>query len=40
MTDYVPTVLLVGTIVLLICASFIPGKLDITNTESDRKSVV
>lgn len=30
-TDYVPTVLLVGTIVLLICASFIPGKLDITN---------
>ena len=30
-TDYVPTVLLVGTIVLLICASFIPEKPDITN---------
>ncbi len=30
-TDYVPTVLLVGTIVLLICASFIPNKPDITN---------
>ena len=30
-TDYVPTVLLVGTIVLLICASFIPNKPDVTN---------
>jgi len=30
-TDYIPTVLLVGTIVLLICASFIPNKPDITN---------
>ena len=30
-TDYVPTILLVGTIVLLICASFIPNKPDITN---------
>ena len=30
-TDYVPTVLLVGTIVALICASFIPNKPDITN---------
>ncbi len=30
-TDYVPTVLLVGMIVLLIVASFIPDKLDITN---------
>jgi Na+/H+ antiporter NhaD/arsenite permease-like protein len=30
-TDYVPTVLLVGMIVLLIAASFIPDKLDITN---------
>ena len=30
-TDYVPTVLLVGTIVLLICASFIDGKPSITN---------
>ena len=30
-TDYVPTVLLVGTIVLLICASFIPNKPGITN---------
>ena len=30
-TDYVPTVLLVGTIVLLICASFIPNKPDTTN---------
>ena len=30
-TDYVPTVLLVGMIVLLICASFIPNKPDITN---------
>ena len=30
-TDYVPTVLLVGTIVLLIMASFIPNKPDITN---------
>ena len=30
-TDYVPTVLLVGMIVLLISASFIPNKPDITN---------
>ena len=30
-TDYVPSVLLVGTIVLLICASFIPNKPDTTN---------
>jgi len=30
-TDYVPSVLLVGAIVLLICASFIPNKPDITN---------
>lgn len=30
-TDYVPTVLLSGTIVLLIAASFIPNKPDITN---------
>ena len=30
-TDYVPTVLLVGAIVLLICASFIPNKPSITN---------
>ncbi|MBQ8280142.1 MAG: arsenic transporter [Roseburia sp.] len=30
-TDYVPTVLLVGTIVLLIAASFIPNKPSITN---------
>ena len=30
-TDYVPTVLLVGTIVLLIVASFIPNKPDTTN---------
>ena len=30
-TDYVPSVLLVGTIVLLIGASFIPNKPDITN---------
>ena len=30
-TDYVPTVLLVGAIVLLICASFIPNKPDSTN---------
>ena len=30
-TDYVPTVLLVGAIVLLIGASFIPNKPDITN---------
>lgn len=30
-TDYVPTVLLVGTIVLLILASFIPNKPDETN---------
>ena len=30
-TDYVPTVLLVGTLVLLILASFIPVKPDITN---------
>ena len=29
--DYVPTILLVGTIVLLICASFISNKPDITN---------
>ncbi len=29
--DYVPTVLLVGAIVLLICASFLPVKPDITN---------
>jgi len=29
--DYVPTVLLVGAIVLLICASFIPNKPSITN---------
>ena len=30
-TDYVPSVLLLGTIVLLILASFIPNKPDITN---------
>ena len=30
-TDYIPTILLVGTIVLLIVASFIPNKPDITN---------
>lgn len=30
-TDYVPTILLVGTIVLLIIASFIPNKPEITN---------
>ena len=30
-TDYVPTVLLVGAIVLLICASFVPNKPDVTN---------
>lgn len=30
-TDFVPTILLVGTIVLLICASFIPNKPGITN---------
>ena len=30
-TDFVPSVLLLGTIVLLICASFIPNKPDITN---------
>ena len=30
-TDYVPTVLLVGVVVLLIAASFIPNKPDITN---------
>ena len=30
-TDYVPTILLLGVIVLLIGASFIPGKPDITN---------
>lgn len=30
-TDYVPSVLLVGTIILLIVASFIPNKPDITN---------
>ena len=29
--DFVPTVLLVGTIVLLICASFIPNKPSVTN---------
>ena len=29
--DYVPTILLVGTIVLLICASFLPSKPDTTN---------
>ena len=30
-TDYVPTILLTGAIVLLICASFIPNKPDTTN---------
>ncbi len=30
-TDYVPSILLVGTIVLLIIASFIPNKPDVTN---------
>ena len=30
-TDYVPSILLVGTIVLLILASFLPSKPDITN---------
>jgi Na+/H+ antiporter NhaD/arsenite permease-like protein len=30
-TDYVPSILLLGTILLLICASFIPNKPDITN---------
>ena len=30
-TDYVPSILLLGTILLLIGASFIPGKPDITN---------
>ena len=30
-TDYVPTVLLCGTIVLLICVSFVPNKPDVTN---------
>lgn len=30
-TDYVPSVLLVGTIVLLVVASFIPNKPDVTN---------
>lgn len=30
-TDYFPSILLVGTVVLLICASFIPGKPEITN---------
>ncbi|MBP3611079.1 MAG: arsenic transporter [Lachnospiraceae bacterium] len=30
-TDYVPTVLLTGAIVLLICASFIPNKPEVTN---------
>ena len=30
-TDYVPSALLLGTIVLLICASFIPNKPEITN---------
>ena len=29
--DYVPTILLLGAIVLLICASFIPNKPDVTN---------
>jgi Na+/H+ antiporter NhaD/arsenite permease-like protein len=29
--DYVPTILLVGTIILLICASFIPEKPSVTN---------
>lgn len=29
--DFVPTILLVGTIVLLICASFIPDKPNVTN---------
>lgn len=29
--DYIPTVLLAGTIILLICASFIPNKPEITN---------
>ncbi len=29
--DFIPSVLLLGTIVLLICASFIPNKPDITN---------
>lgn len=30
-TDYVPSILLLGTIVFLVLASFIPGKPDITN---------
>lgn len=30
-TDYVPTILLVGTIVLLVLASFIPNKPEVTN---------
>ncbi|MBR7113710.1 MAG: arsenic transporter, partial [Firmicutes bacterium] len=30
-SDYVPTVLLCGTIVMLVCASFLPVKPDITN---------
>ena len=30
-TDYFPSILLVGTVVLLICASFIPGKPAVTN---------
>ena len=30
-SDYVPSVLLLGTILLLIAASFIPNKPDITN---------
>lgn len=30
-TDYVPSILLIGTVVLLILASFIPNKPDITN---------
>lgn len=30
-TDYVPSILLGGTIILLICASFLPEKPDITN---------
>lgn len=30
-TDYVPTILLVGAVLLLICASFLPDKPEITN---------
>lgn len=30
-TDYVPTILLSGTVLLLICASFLPKKPDVTN---------